>query len=896
MNGPPPPYEAVTSEPAISASLITLLQPTEDSLRVSVPNLEDRLRLAFNLAFSLNLLHQRGVNHGKITSGNVVILRCSETTSQGNYRSWRGYDIRNAKFLPADESGRFSAPVDLEPYPSNIYHHPQAGQASSIRRKQAHDIYSLGLVLLEIGFWMPLRAFWKTKYSQDVFKSRLENVYVKKLAAKCGSVYMRTVQHCLASVDSLIVQPFQVITPSQIQRHFHVKVVKLLERYSSVLDEPDSLPVSDLSALPQPPEGESVQTPPIAQKRRPQKCLSKRKVKVWSIPPPASVLDDWNHLLLPRLERIVNRTLKNSAESFSADLMMVGENSVTLRPMIMVTCTSVLEIKTAIHRHLKHNRETYDLRVRRGEICRSKVSRKRKRHQPYRSAKPSATEMSTTQEPATLPSYQQQPACGASIGAFRDNEHLPPVSFGGVILLDDELYGMTVHHMLEQSSVDEDSYSEEDENEDPVWSNATSGSDSLFPETFPAHSSYGQNLPQALYQLEISDDEDDGYSSAADDDDGSWIFEEPEIDEQVGLDDDDVSLGDSPGIDPNEDDAGDCLITQPAIDDVDDAFFPIEDDRDEEHLASHFLGNIHASSGIRRWKRNGLKHEIDWALIKLIDSRAQHYNIIKGGGRYCGGKESGVSALEDFCPHRVASVDELAGLPVHCLGRTSGLQGGTISSAMSLVKFHGRSSPSLSWHVVGNFGGKCQDRLRNNWCFVNIMTVGGDSGAWVIDNRHGRVCGHVLAWCSKSCVAYIAPMEVLLEDITQTLQASRVALPCPRRLARTEAPAQSGRYDLTKTRIAMAVDKPLPAIPMSSLPLNWDAVDSTGSSQYTLVETASVTEPGSTDDIEHMQEPVGGRYKLESENDKKLRGGNIPMSSGPPSTPLVIASGKARAC
>lgn len=53
--------------------------------------------------------------------------------------------------------------------------------------------------------------------------------------------------------------------------------------------------------------------------------------------------------------------------------------------------------------------------------------------------------------------------------------------------------------------------------------------------------------------------------------------------------------------------------------------------------------------------------------------------------------------------------------------------------------------------------------------------VGGDSGAWVIDNASGRVCGHVLA--EKDGLTYICPMDILFEDIRHTLGASRVLLP-----------------------------------------------------------------------------------------------------------------------
>lgn len=53
--------------------------------------------------------------------------------------------------------------------------------------------------------------------------------------------------------------------------------------------------------------------------------------------------------------------------------------------------------------------------------------------------------------------------------------------------------------------------------------------------------------------------------------------------------------------------------------------------------------------------------------------------------------------------------------------------------------------------------------------------VGGDSGAWVIANDTGLVCGHVLA--ENHGLTYICPMELLLEDIRRSLGAAKVSLP-----------------------------------------------------------------------------------------------------------------------
>lgn len=114
---------------------------------------------------------------------------------------------------------------------------------------------------------------------------------------------------------------------------------------------------------------------------------------------------------------------------------------------------------------------------------------------------------------------------------------------------------------------------------------------------------------------------------------------------------------------------------------------------------------------------------------------------------------------EDEYPNGVVDSTNLGGLSVHCFGRTTGLQGGMVGHTMSSVRIYRRKTFSRSWHVAGGFG------------------VGGDSGAWVVQNGSHRVIGHVLAWCERNHIAYICPMDVLLEDIKKTLGAKRIYLP-----------------------------------------------------------------------------------------------------------------------
>lgn len=370
---------------------------------------------------------------------------------------------------------------------------------------------------------------------------------------------------------------------------------------------------------------------------------------------------------------------------------------------------------------------------------------------------------------------------------------------------------MTVHHMLDTPSDDEDEGSKKDV--DDVKRCAADQSDACL--TGLLTEQYNQRcekeLPELPDVLEISDDESecstirpdyidfetgngafwfggdsDGTPDLDDDFEDSDDEDDSDADEEEEDDDDRVSVGDITGIDPADEE--EVYVTQPAIDDVEDDFFPCVEDRDDDHLASHSLGYIHASSGIRRVVNGSHKHEVDWALIKIRDERLaigntihQHLTKSKRSRKPKGTMgPSASSAKQESVRHltSIAPASTLPRLDVHCHGRTSGLQSGRISPALALVKLHGRTSFSSSWVVEGGGFG-----------------IPGDSGAWIYDPETGRLCGHVLAWGRQSRTAYMAPMEILFEDIRRRLGADTVELPGSEGLG-TAASKQLKRLEL----------------------------------------------------------------------------------------------------
>ncbi|RYP36003.1 hypothetical protein DL767_003570 [Monosporascus sp. MG133] len=80
-----------------------------------------------------------------------------------------------------------------------MYSHPDthAELATKQRYRPQFDIYSLGLVLLEIGLWRTIDTIWKQCQGDAGFRVLVRTEYCDRLLGKMGEVYWRVVQRCL---------------------------------------------------------------------------------------------------------------------------------------------------------------------------------------------------------------------------------------------------------------------------------------------------------------------------------------------------------------------------------------------------------------------------------------------------------------------------------------------------------------------------------------------------------------------------------------------------------------------------------------------------------------------------------------------------------------------------
>jgi hypothetical protein len=863
----------------VPLSLLRMVQRTNKAQTTNnestTPALEDRFRMALRLVEQLYSLHNREIAHCNINSSSIVFATSANDTGTTRFDAlrapvWTSFDLFSKCTV---EGPRADEGV-------NIYKHPLDIPTYTDRDFQADfqfDLYGLGLILLEIGLWMPIGDLYKQRYSVADFKLRVEKIWIPKLAAKCGTAYQQAVAECLALSDNpkgsklavegvygvllqylrrcvlideigssselVPVAAFeaghetlsttaseQPFTPPPQQQQYGELAVGWEEKTTAdgrtfYIDHntrtttwadprtsaPPSLSSRDISRTQSFPMASKTSAthahrtmseapmtpPPVSQQQRtmdgatparfhltttPSTRDFKRRIifiqQLWrarqasrkatlqigagpgmmprtrarhsdaaisprekryefpDIPLAPEILEHWQSNACFQLQSLVERALRGSLESSSIRLVAYGTTPTTARPTFIVGCTSTAKVKNILKRHFKYDSSTFDVRVKKEDVRRCRGPKR----DPFAShAHRSVAAMRDPDVPvAANPDYQERPMCGASIGAYRDDEHLPPASFGGIILVDGKPYGMSVHHMLELDD-DEEVPAQPDEAMDDDESETSS----------------------------LIEDNDDMISE---DDDQSTVRPP-----SVFIDDDDSAepmsdaAGDAPGIMPG--DFEEIIITQPALDDaidldlhVDESDSDSDSGIDEDHLLSYKFGQVHASSGLRRTVKSfeggfksisqSLPQEIDWALFELLPPRTYHANAVRGGSKFCARSNRRTG---DSFPGAIRSSTDLACVKVHCRGRTSGLGSGMISSTMELVKIHGRHTFSASWTVAGDFG------------------VGGDSGAWVVSNDDGRVCGHVLA--AKKGRTYICPMDLLIEDIKLTLGADEVVLP-----------------------------------------------------------------------------------------------------------------------
>ncbi|KAG9081897.1 hypothetical protein FRC06_005338 [Ceratobasidium sp. 370] len=163
-------FPAVSPSSGVPRSLWSVLScdglPAPANLSHYFQPLATRLALAKEVANAVLFVHIGGLVHKNIHPGTILLFPSSMHVPQGEDRSLGSAFLVGFTESRVDRDGYSSGPnlghsrgVDEgypQPWPTIIYEHPNREGPEHARYSMLHDIYALGVVLLEIGLWQLL--------------------------------------------------------------------------------------------------------------------------------------------------------------------------------------------------------------------------------------------------------------------------------------------------------------------------------------------------------------------------------------------------------------------------------------------------------------------------------------------------------------------------------------------------------------------------------------------------------------------------------------------------------------------------------------------------------------------------------------------------------------------
>lgn len=207
-----PPDQPATLHAILSAS------SKSGARLIAQHSLGARFELARQIATAVFYCHSIGWVHKSISSHNIIVLSRDATAAAGGDAEKKRFpSTLGTAFLAGFEYSRrdidrTTGPLTNEdlrdPWRYQIYQHPtrQVNQADVVdpeeRYQNAHDLYSLGVVLLEIARWKPWEVSAEVLMMKSAEERRKELLrMVERVTMVVGERYVRVVRRCLEAVE-----------------------------------------------------------------------------------------------------------------------------------------------------------------------------------------------------------------------------------------------------------------------------------------------------------------------------------------------------------------------------------------------------------------------------------------------------------------------------------------------------------------------------------------------------------------------------------------------------------------------------------------------------------------------------------------------------------------------
>lgn len=191
---------------------------------IKAPTMMERLWLALEYAKAIDILHSMNICHGLINPYNLY-LQFPVSHSYEELSTSVPFALQQtapmlAGFDVAREVSQASDLIDVEDQDWRVYIHKDRLSQGSWKERQVpeHDVFSLGMVLIVIGLWMPFERFKKYQEAADENQRREFSMKLRKHFGSSKSIntmpreYEDVVSYCLGKRGKVIHQDFDAVS------------------------------------------------------------------------------------------------------------------------------------------------------------------------------------------------------------------------------------------------------------------------------------------------------------------------------------------------------------------------------------------------------------------------------------------------------------------------------------------------------------------------------------------------------------------------------------------------------------------------------------------------------------------------------------------------------------
>ncbi|CZT06865.1 uncharacterized protein RCO7_07182 [Rhynchosporium graminicola] len=198
------------------------------------PSLEVKYRLAHNISNAVFELHAKGVVHGNIASFNVLFF---EPQFKGLV-DFTQVNMRKPYLTSCDlfsDNATENSDSSVDPR-TRLHRHPLDPRNTRYGRftseSKSLDLYGLAMLLLEIGLWTSLSEIFPTAATVPDNPAGA----LRKLAARCGTLYVKAVQACMKAPQDELTQKAR---PDVMHQKVLWKVSKALDTCCAIDESSD---------------------------------------------------------------------------------------------------------------------------------------------------------------------------------------------------------------------------------------------------------------------------------------------------------------------------------------------------------------------------------------------------------------------------------------------------------------------------------------------------------------------------------------------------------------------------------------------------------------------------------------------------------------------------------